>query len=216
MLAPARVRGILEPIVRLLAGVPSVIYGLFGLFLLAPLLERAFLHPSTIEAYGEAGLTLSGTSLLCALLIVAVTISPIMIAVFVDALDNVPRAWREGSIALGTDGWRAAVRISLPWIRPSLVAGAILGGGRALGEAIVPAMVAGSVAWIPNIKDGVTSLMEPVHPLAAIIIDNTEGMPLQPLTRDLFALGAIILVANLALSLAARLALLPGREGRRG
>ncbi len=216
VLAPAKVRGIVEPVVRLLAGVPSVIFGLLGLLLLAPFLEHHVLNPDTIEAYGAAGLPLTGTSLLCGILILAVMVIPIMVAIFVDALDNVPLAWREGSLALGTDSWRAAIRISIPWIRPALVAGTILAAGRAIGEAIALAMVAGSVAWIPNIKDGWVFLMEPVHPLAALIVNNSEGLPVQPLTTDLFAFGAVLLVSSLLFSLTARVALLPGRNLRRG
>ena len=110
----------------------------------------------------------------------------------------------------------AAIRISLPWIRPALVAGTILAAGRAIGEAIALAMVAGSVAWIPNIKDGFVFFMEPVHPLAALIVNNSEGLPVQPLTTDLFALGSLLLISGLLFSLEARAALLPGRRLRRG
>lgn len=214
--APRRVRSVLEPVVRLLAGVPSVIFGLIGLLILAPFLERTFLNRSTINAYGLANLPLTGASLLAGILVLTVMIVPLMIAVFVDALDNVPLPWREGSMALGTDEWRAAIRISLPWIRPALVAGTILAAGRAIGEAIALAMVAGSVAWIPNLKDGLIFFMEPVHPLAALIVNNSEGLPVQPLTTDLFALGALLLLASLLFSLSARIALLPGRRLRRG
>ena len=75
-------------------------------------------------------------------------------------------------------------RDAIPSIRPALVAGTVLAAGRAIGEAIALAMVAGSVAWIPNIKDGWVFLMEPVHPLAALIVNNSEGLPVQPLTTD--------------------------------
>jgi ABC-type phosphate transport system permease subunit len=76
-------------------------------------------------------------------------------------------------------------------------------------------MVSGSVSWIPNIKDGWVFLMEPVHPIAAVIVDNAEGLPTQPLAHDLFALGTLLLVSSLVFSLAARVALLPGRRLRR-
>lgn len=213
VVAPPPIVRVMEPVVRLLAGVPSVIFGLVGLLLVAPFLDAHLLSDRTKDLYAPA-VPLSGTSLLAGILVLTLMIAPIMIAVFVDALRAVPNAWKEGSLALGVDDWRTTVRVSIPFITPAIVAGTVLAAGRAIGEAIALSLVTGSLAWIPNPLDGFTALLEPVHPLGALIVDNSEGIPSNPLTTNLFAFASILLVSAVAFSLIARVALLPGRRMR--
>jgi ABC-type phosphate transport system permease subunit len=203
-IAPRAVARVLEPIVSLLAATPSVIFGLFAILILAPQIDSHLIDP------GKAGqlapvVTLTGASFLLGLIVLAVMIAPIMIAIFVDALRAVPVAWSEGAIALGCDRWRAARRVSLIAIRPALVAGTGLAIGRAVGEAIALSMASGSLGFTPNILDGLYFFVEPVRPLAAAIVDYSEGFDQPALRADLFAFGAILLITTAALTLAARL-----------
>ena len=199
--APEPVRRVLEPVVRLLAAVPSVIYGLIGVLVLVPFVGNDLISMERKESV--AGLIqLSGTSLLVAVLILTVMIVPIMIAIIVDALRAVPRGWSEGAVALGVNRWRALWTVSVRASRPALVAAAVLATARALGEAIMLSMVSGSVGWAPNPLDGLTFFFEPLRPLAATIVDNAEGLSVKPFGQTIYAFAAVLLVSSFFLSLA--------------
>jgi len=146
---------------------------------------------------------LSGNSLLVAIVILTVMITPIMIALIVDALRSVPGAWTEGAAALGANRWRVMWTISVRAARPAIVGAAVLATARALGEAIMLSMVSGSVGFSPNPLDGLTFFFEPVRPLAATIVDNAEGLSVKPFGETLYAFAAVLLVSSLFLSLGA-------------
>jgi ABC-type phosphate transport system permease subunit len=129
-----------------------------------------------------------------------------MITIFTDAFRAVPGSWHDGALALGMSRWRTALKISLPVIRPALVAGTVLATGRAIGEAIMLSMTTGGLGFVPNPLDGLVFFLEPVRPLASAIVDYSEGIEGEQLRANLFAFGAVILVSALALMLAARLA----------
>jgi ABC-type phosphate transport system permease subunit len=203
-LAPRAVASVLEPIVTLLAATPSVVFGLFAILVLAPQIDQHVIAPEKADALAPV-VTLTGASFLLGLIVLAVMIAPIMIAIFIDALRAVPISWSEGAIALGCDRWRAARRISLVAIRPALVAGTGLAIGRAMGEAIALSMASGSLGFTPNILDGLYFFVEPVRPLAAAIVDYSEGFEQPALRADLFAFGAVLLLGTATLTLAARL-----------
>ena len=116
--------------------------------------------------------------------LLTVMIVPIMIAIVVDALRAVPASWTEGALALGVNRWRVMWTISLRAARPAIVAGAVLALARALGEAIMLAMVSGGVIFAPNPVDGLTFAFEPVLPLAAAIVQGAEGISVKPVRRD--------------------------------
>ncbi|UGS35178.1 PstC family ABC transporter permease [Capillimicrobium parvum] len=199
--APEPVRRVLEPVVRLLAAVPSVIYGLIGILVIVPWVGNHLI--STERKESVAGIIqLNGTSLAVAVLILTIMIVPIMIAIVVDALRAVPRGWREGAVALGVNRWRALWTVSLRASRPALVAAAVLATARALGEAIMLSMVSGSVGWGPNPLDGMTFWFEPLRPLAATIVDNAEGLSVKPFGQTIYAFAAVLLVSSFFLSLA--------------
>ena len=144
---------------------------------------------------------LDGTSLLVGAAVLTVMITPIMIAIVVDALRAVPRGWTEGAAALGVNRWRAMWTISVRAARPAIVAAAVLATARALGEAIMLAMVSGSVGFAPNPLDGLLFLFEPARPLAATIVDNAEGLSVVPFGQTIYAFAAVLLVSSLFLSL---------------
>ena len=207
-LAPQRLVDLLEPTVRLLAGIPSVIFGLLALLVIAPQIDRFLVNDSTAERLSPI-IPLNGRGLLLGTITLFVMVTPIMVAIFTDSLRAVPGKWKEGSAALGVHQWRTIVRISLPVIRPAIVAGTILAMGRAIGEAIAISMASGSLGFSPNPLDGFVFFLEPSRPLASTIFDYSEGLENPQLAADLFACGALIMISILTLSIAARIVSIP-------
>ena len=199
--APPPVRRVMTPVIRLLAAVPSVIYGLIGILVLVPFFGN---HVITQERKQSVlyVVQLTGTSLVVAVLILTVMIVPIMVSIMTDALRGVPRTWTEGAAALGVNRWRVMWTISVRASRPAFIAAIVLATARALGEAIMLSMVSGSVAFAPNPADGVTFAFEPVRTLAATIVDNAEGLSVKPFGQTVYAFAAILLVSSFFLSLA--------------
>jgi phosphate transport system permease protein len=197
--APDWLRRVLEPVVRLLASVPSVIYGLLGVLILVPLIGNHLISQNSKQSVAFI-ISLSGYSLLAAVLILTVMIAPIMIAVFSDGLRSVPRGWIEGSLALGVNRWRTFWKVAVRTARPVLVAGTVLATARALGEAVMLSMVSGSVGFAPNPADGLIFFVEPSRPLAATIIRNTEELSSPPMKHTLYAIAAVLLFSAAMLS----------------
>src|ERR1700744_5112242 len=184
--APEWLKRVLEPVIRLLASVPSVIYGLIGVLVLVP-----FIGNHLVSQQAKASVTpvisLSGYSLLAALVILTVMISPIMIAIFAEGLRSVPRGWLEGSLALGVNRWRTFWNIAVRTARPALIAGTVLATARALGESVMLSMVGGSTAFAPNPADGLIFFVEPSRGLAATILHNTDELSSAAMKHTLFA-----------------------------
>ncbi len=199
--APAIVRRTLDPVVRLLAAVPSVIYGLIGILAIAPWINEHLISNSRKQSVIYV-VQLNGADLMTATLILMVMILPIMLAITANALAAVPGSWREGSAALGVNRWRTIWRVSLRTAWPAIAAGTVLATARALGEAVMLAMVSGSRGFAANPLDGVTFLFEPVRPLAATIFQEAEGITIAPLAHTIYAIGAVLLVSASMLSLA--------------
>jgi len=197
--APPRVQKLLEPVVRLLAAVPSVIYGLIGILVLVPFVGDKLISQGREESVAFV-IPLTGASVLVAVVILTVMITPIMIAIIVDALRSVPRSWSEGGAALGVNRWRVMWTISVRAVRPAIVAAAVLATARALGEAIMLSMVSGSIGFAPNPLDGLTFFLEPTRPLAATIVDNGEGLSVKPFGETIYAFAAVLLVSSVFLS----------------
>jgi phosphate transport system permease protein len=199
--APTPIQRVLEPVVRLLASVPSVIYGLIGVLVLVPLIGNHLITQSE-RASVTPVIQLSGYSLLAAVVILTVMIAPIMISIFADGLRAVPRSWLEGSLALGVNRWRTFWKVALLTARPALVAGTVLATARALGESVMLSMVSGSVGFSPNPADGLLFFLEPSRGLAATILHNTDELSSPPMKATLFAIAAVLLFSSLMLSVA--------------
>ena len=199
--APPRLQSVLEPAVRLLAAVPSVIYGLIGILVIVPFVGNHLIGEGRKESVAFV-VQLTGSSLIVAVLILTVMITPIMVAIIVDALRSVPRNWTEGAAALGANRWRVMWTISVRAVRPAVIAAAVLATARALGEAIMLSMVSGSVGFAPNPLDGLTFFLEPTRPLAATIVDNADGLSVEPFGETLYAFAAVLLISAMFLSLA--------------
>jgi phosphate transport system permease protein len=199
--APVAVQRVLEPVVRLLASVPSVIYGLIGVLVLVPFIGNHLITQSE-RASVTPVIQLSGYSLLAAVVILTVMIAPIMISIFADGLRAVPRNWLEGSLALGVNRWRTFWKVAVLTARPALIAGTVLATARALGESVMLSMVSGSVGFAPNPADGLIFFVEPSRGLAATILHNTDELSSPPMEHTLFAIAAVLLFSSLMLSLA--------------
>ena len=199
--APEPMRALLQPVVRMLAMVPSVVYGLLGVLVVVP-----FINNHLISEHSKASvtpiITLDGYSLLAAVVILAVMIAPVMISIFVNGLRAVPRGWLEGSLALGINPWRTVWKVGVRTARPALVAGTVLATARGIGEAVMLSMVSGSVGFAPNPADGLVFIFEPSRPLAATIIDNIDQLTSPPMRHTLYALGAVLLFSGAMLSFA--------------
>jgi phosphate transport system permease protein len=198
--APPQMRRVLEPAVRLLAAVPSVVYGLIGILVLVPLVGNHVIGEGMKRSVAYV-VQLDGTSVIVGATVLTVMVTPIMIAIVVDALRAVPRGWTDGAAALGVNRWRVMWTISVRAARPAIVAAAVLATARALGEAIMLAMVSGSVGFAPNPLDGLLFFLEPARPLAATIVDNAEGLSVVPFGQTIYAFAAVLLVSSLFLSL---------------
>ena len=182
-------QAVLEPVIRLLASVPSVIYGLIGVLVLVPFIgnhlisqEGGVRHPGDLaQRLQPAG----------GVVILTVMISPIMIAIFAEGLRSVPRSWLEGSLALGVNRWRTFWNIAVRSARPALIAGTVLATARALGESV---MLAWSV--VPRVRpqpgDGLIFFVEPSRGLAATILHNTDELTSPPMKHTLFAIAAVL------------------------
>lgn len=211
-LSPTWLRKPLESIVRLLASVPSVIFGLIGLLVVVPFIRDMFISDKLALKYIQQ-FAMDGTSLLVGTIVLAIMIMPIFVALSADALRSVPKSYKEGALALGVTPWRTIIKVMLPVARPGIVAGAILAAGRAVGEAIALSMVSGSVSYLPNIKDGLIFFLEPVRTMASTIVDNGEGMSTVTTQSALFTLGVLLLLSSIGLSIAAKLVSLTVAKG---
>jgi phosphate transport system permease protein len=198
--APEWMSNILQPVIRFLASVPSVIYGLIGVVVLVPFIGNHLVsEPQKSSVAGVISLT--GYSLLAATTVLTVMIAPLMISIFSDGLRAVKPGWLEGSLALGVNRWRTTWKIVVRTARPAIVAGTVLAVARAIGEAVMLAMISGSVGFAPNPADGFIFIYEPSRPLAPTIVKNIDQLSSPPANATLFAIAAVLLFSAAFLSL---------------
>ncbi len=211
-LAPARLRKTAIPVIRLLASVPSVIYGLIGILVLVPFVGNDLIGASQ-KASVQNTVELTGAGLGVTAVILTVMITPIMIALICEALVATPKSWREGAVALGLNPLRAVLAVTLRAIRPAIVAAAVLATARALGEAVMIQMVSGGSFFEPNLSHGLPIfLYEPLRTLASTIVDFHEGVGAPALSATLYAFAALLLFSAFVLSIAGYLIKLPLRK----
>lgn len=186
-LAPRRLAGIVRPAVELLAGIPSVIYGFFGMMIIVPAIRRVF--PSSF-----------GDSLLAMVLILAIMVLPTIISVSETALRAVPGAYREASLALGNTRVGTIFGVTVPAAKSGILAGVILGVGRAIGETMAVVMVCGNVVQFPQ-------LLNSVRPLTSgVVLEMSYSYGLH--RQALFSIGLIlfifIMIVNIAFTIISR------------
>jgi len=181
--ANSKMRNILKPVIELLAGIPSVVYGFFGLVVIVPAIQSWFGLP-----VGETALAGS--------LILAIMALPTIITVSEDAIRNTPRSVKEASLALGATRWQTIVRVTLPYSLSGISAAAILGMGRAIGETMAVLMVTGNAAVIP------TTIFEPVRTIPATIAAELGEAPHGGIHyKALFGLGCVLFIITLVINL---------------
>ncbi len=182
-IANNKVRNLMKPIIELLAGIPSVVFGFFGLVIIVPLIQKIFNLP-----VGETGLAGS--------IVLGIMALPTIITISEDAMRNTPRAMKEASLALGATKWQTIYRIVIPYSISGITAGAILGIGRAIGETMAVLMVTGNAAVIPH------SILQPVRTIPATIAAELGEAPAGGLHfKALFALGCILFIITLIINL---------------
>ncbi len=209
--ASGGLRRVVVPVVRLLAAVPSVIYGLIGILVLVPFVNDHLVSEARKKSV-QYVINLSGTGLIVSIVILAVMITPIMIAITVDALYAVPLGWKEGAVALGVNRWRAMWTVSVRAARPAIIAGAVLACARALGEAIMLSMVSGSKGFAPNPADGITFIFEPLRPLASTIVEDAESLNAPAVQASVYSFALVLLFSAFVLSFGAWLAKQPMKK----
>ncbi len=177
-LAPQKVKNWVRPAVELLAGVPSVVYGFFGIMVIIPLVRKLF-----------GG---SGFGLITGSIVLGIMILPTIATLSEDALRAVPKAYKIGSLGLGASRWQTIRRISIPAASQGIVAAVILGIGRAIGETMAVLMVLGNAPIIP------TTLNQPMTAMTSVIALDMSYSSGEHQTA-LFALGLILLVFSMLL-----------------
>ncbi|HHP51574.1 MAG TPA: phosphate ABC transporter permease subunit PstC [Moorella mulderi] len=192
--APKRADMILRPGIELLAGIPSVIYGLFGMTTVVPAIRFIETH---YLAHKLPPQMQSGYSVLAAAIILAIMISPTIIAISEDALRAVPRHLKEASLALGATHWQTVVKVLIPTARSGILASIILGMGRAIGETMAVIMVVGNNVLIP------TSIFSPCRTLTSNIAIEAAYAAEGPHMQALFATGIVLFVIIIILNLIA-------------
>ena len=182
-LAPHKIKRIVETAVKLLAGIPSVVYGLVGMLVLVPAIKKAF--------------NLSdGASLLSAIIVLAVMILPSIISVSMTALESVPKEYEDASLALGATPIETYFRVSVPAAKSGIAASVVLGVGRSIGEAMAVMMVSGNVPNMPSIFQGVRFLTTAV----ASEMSYSSGLQRQALFSIALVLFLFIMLINAVLN----------------
>ncbi len=179
--APAAVRRLAAPLVDLLAGIPSVISGIWGVLAVVPLVRD--------RVAPLFGVSSSGYCVLAGGVVLAIMILPVIIHVAAEVFGAVPRGMREASLALGATQWQTVTRVVLRKAMPGVIAAVVLGVSRAFGETMAVLMVAGNVAVSPR------SIFDPAYPLPALIANNYGEMLSVPLYDAAMMLAALLLLA---------------------
>jgi len=189
-LAKPRIAGILKPGIELLAGIPSVIYGLYGLAVIVPFIRKVFNN--------------QGFSVLAGSIVLAVMILPTIINVSESAIRSVPKDYKEASLSLGSSHWQSIKNVIVPAARSGITAAVILGMGRAIGETMAVIMIVGNSPLVPE------SILSPVRTLTGNI-GIEMGYAGGEHQKALFATGIVLFVFIMMLNIAANL--IPKKAG---
>ena len=193
-IAPRRLRDVLKSLVEILAAIPSVVLGFIGMITLVPFIKKFFNLPPGLTA-------LSGAIMLAFMAL------PTIISISEDAINAVPREYKEGAIALGATHWQTLYRVVIQGALPGIIAAAMLGIGRVFGETMAVMMVTGNAAVIPK------ALTQPVRTLTATIAaEMGEAVRGSEHYYALFAIGIVLFIISFAINFTADLFLNRGRK----
>ena len=194
--APYKVRNFLSSVVRLLACVPSIIYGLVGLMIIVPVISKCFINTDMqIKYIADPILPMQ----------LDIMILPFVTILSVDAIKAVPKMYKEAAFALGYSQWKVIWKIILPAAKSGIVAGIILAAGRGTGEAIALSMVCGGISNVPQLVHGGVFFLTPILTLSSAIINKSEAMSIPAVESALFACAAVLLLTSVFLSLSTKL-----------
>ncbi|HON63119.1 MAG: phosphate ABC transporter permease subunit PstC [Pseudomonadota bacterium] len=186
-LASASQRAVLKPLIEILAGIPSIIFGFFGMIIVAPFIQGLLDIPVGLNAFTAS-------------LVLGIMATPTVASLTEDAVSFVPRSFREASLALGATRWQTLIRVVVPAAGSGISTAIILGIGRAVGETMVVLMVAGGAAVIPG------SVFDPVRPMTATIAaEMGEAVMGSPHYNALFAIGLTLFFITLAINIVAEI-----------
>lgn len=210
-LAPRWIRTPATFLIELLAAIPSVVYGLWGIFVLLPWMKEHFMKPvadSGIPKLPIIGKLFEGTpigpSMLAAGVILAIMIVPFITAVTRDILRAIPRAQREGSFALGATWWETISNVVLPYARSGIIGAVILGLGRALGETMAVTMLIGNQS--PATESGISwSLFSPGYTMSSALANKFNEATGELNTAALIEIGLVLFAVTLIVNVLARL-----------
>ncbi len=195
--APPWAREILKPMIEILAGIPSVVLGFFGMTVIAPLIRDVLGFPTGLSAFTGA-------------LILAYMALPTMISVAEDALDAVPKSYRDAALAMGATEWQTIWRVTVPAARSGVVTAVMLGLGRAIGETMAVMMVTGNAARMPLSLD---SIFRPARTMTATIAAEMGEVAQGSVHyHALFGIGIILFALTLAINLAAAMTIFKKRR----
>lgn len=184
-IAPSKVKRVISAAVSLLAGIPSVVYGLVGMLILVPAIRNIFHVPD-------------GASLLAAIIVLSVMVLPSIIKVSLTALEAVPKEYEDGSLALGATPVETYFKVSVPAAKSGIAAAVVLGVGRAIGEAMAVIMVAGNVANMPSLFESVRFLTTAVS--SEMSYATTGSLHQQALFSIALVLFLFIMLINASLN----------------
>jgi phosphate transport system permease protein len=189
--APRRFNDLAKPLVDLLAGIPSVVYGVWGVLVIVPFIKDCLAPPF--------GVFSTGYSVLAAGVVLAIMVFPVIIHISAEVFGSVPYELREASLALGATKWQTVKHVVMRKAMPGVIAAIVLGLSRALGETMAVLMVAGNVARTPS------SVFDPAYPLPALIANNYGEMLSVPLyDAALLFSSLVLLLVVLSFNVAAR------------
>ncbi len=180
-------RAIMKPAIEILAGIPSIVYGFFGMVIMAPMVQRFFGIPTGFNAFTAS-------------LILGVMATPTVCSISEDALNVVPGSFKEASLALGANRWQTLVKVTIPAAGSGISTAIILGLSRAVGETMTVLMVAGGAAVIPS------SIFDPVRPMTATIAAEMGEAVVGSLHfHALFAIGLVLFVITFIFNIIAEM-----------
>ncbi len=207
---PKRLRPIISYPIELLAGIPSIVFGLWGLFVMVPVIRtvQIWLKANFGWFFLFDGPAVYGVGVLAGSAILAIMIIPIITAISRDILLTVPREQIEGMLALGATRWESIWKVALPYARVGLFGAVILGLGRALGETMAITMVGG------NSFDMIHSLFDPVHSMASQIASEFTEATYSLYVSSLIYVGLVLFAITLIVSLCAQLLIWRLSKGR--
>ena len=190
-IAPPKVQAILRPVIELLSGIPSVVFGLIGMTVLVPFVQKIFRLSS-------------GANLFSSIIVLSVMILPSVINVSENALRSVPKEYEQGSYALGADKVETIMKVSIPSAKSGIVASIVLGIGRSIGETMAVMMVSGNVANMPSLFKSVRYLTTAISGEMAY----SSGLH----RKALFSIALVLLMFLIIINIACRLGLRQGRK----